>query len=219
MKVLIVDKLSGETVGMLQKLSLEVETRADLTCETLPGALADTDILVVRSTKVSKAAIESAPQLSLIIRAEQAWTTLIWRAPAPAACTWPTARGRTLQRWRSWRSACLSPLTAGWSKPPRRCAAKRGAKRIRQGARALRPDTGNTGLRSYRQGSSAARFGFGHAGARLVAKLNAGTGRAGRNRLGCFSRSSRSGCRCCERASCSHAGDQTFCRRTVPVPR
>src|SRR5512140_2629850 len=69
MKVLIVDKLSAETVTSLQKLGLQVEVRSDLSAETLPGALADVDILVVRSTKVSAAAIQAAPQLSLIIRA------------------------------------------------------------------------------------------------------------------------------------------------------
>ena len=40
-----------------------------MTEETLPAALADVDILVVRSTKVSKEAIEASPELSLIVRA------------------------------------------------------------------------------------------------------------------------------------------------------
>jgi D-3-phosphoglycerate dehydrogenase / 2-oxoglutarate reductase len=69
MRVLIVDKLSAETVTSLQKLGLDVEARGDLTADTLPGALARTDILVVRSTKVTAASIQAAPQLSLIIRA------------------------------------------------------------------------------------------------------------------------------------------------------
>ncbi len=69
MKVLIVDKLSSETVTELEKLGLQVEVRNDLKAETLPGAVADVDILVVRSTKVSAATIQAAPQLSLIIRA------------------------------------------------------------------------------------------------------------------------------------------------------
>jgi D-3-phosphoglycerate dehydrogenase len=69
MKVLIVDRLSPDTVTELQKLKLEVEVRGDLTADTLPTALADVHILVVRSTKVTAAAIQAAPQLSLIIRA------------------------------------------------------------------------------------------------------------------------------------------------------
>ncbi|MGO9113665.1 MAG: NAD(P)-dependent oxidoreductase [Thermoguttaceae bacterium] len=69
MNVLIVDRLSAEVVGSLEKLGLEVEVRDDLKAETLPGAMAAADILVVRSTKVSAAAIQAAPRLSLIIRA------------------------------------------------------------------------------------------------------------------------------------------------------
>ncbi len=69
MRVLIVDKLSPATVTSLERLGMKVEVAKDLTAETLPGALAETDILVVRSTKVTAAAIEAAPQLSLVIRA------------------------------------------------------------------------------------------------------------------------------------------------------
>ncbi len=69
MKVLIVDKLSPETVTSLEQLGMEVEVGKNLTAEALPGVLGGTDILVVRSTKVTAAAIEAAPQLSLIIRA------------------------------------------------------------------------------------------------------------------------------------------------------
>jgi D-3-phosphoglycerate dehydrogenase len=69
MKVLIADKLSKETVTSLQKLELEVEMNPDLTAESLVGACADVSILVVRSKKVTAAAIQAAPQLALIIRA------------------------------------------------------------------------------------------------------------------------------------------------------
>ncbi len=69
MKVLIVDKLSPETVTSLARLGMQVEVGKNLTAETLPGTLAGTDILVVRSTKVTAASIEAAAQLSLIIRA------------------------------------------------------------------------------------------------------------------------------------------------------
>lgn len=69
MKVLIVDKLSSETVTELEKLNLKVEVRSDLTADNLPSAMADVSIVVVRSTKVTAKTIEAAPLLSLIIRA------------------------------------------------------------------------------------------------------------------------------------------------------
>jgi D-3-phosphoglycerate dehydrogenase len=69
MKVLIVDKLSPETVTSLEKLGLHVEVRSDLNADNLPSAVGDVDILVVRSTKVTSATIAAAGQLSLIIRA------------------------------------------------------------------------------------------------------------------------------------------------------
>ena len=69
MNVLIVDKLSSEVVCALEKLGLQVEVRNDLDAAALPSAAGSVDILVVRSTKVTAAAIQAAPRLSLIIRA------------------------------------------------------------------------------------------------------------------------------------------------------
>ena len=69
MKVLIVDKLSPETVTALEELGCRVEVRGDLNADNLPGAMGDVSVLVVRSTKVTAAAIQAAGQLSLIIRA------------------------------------------------------------------------------------------------------------------------------------------------------
>jgi len=69
MNVLIADKLSPDTVSALEKLGLRVEVRGDLDAATLPGAMGLVDILIVRSTKVTTAAIQAAPRLSLIIRA------------------------------------------------------------------------------------------------------------------------------------------------------
>ena len=69
MNVLIVDKLSAEVVKALEQLGLGVEVRSDLDAVKLPSAVGQTDILVVRSTKVTAATIEAAPRLSLIIRA------------------------------------------------------------------------------------------------------------------------------------------------------
>jgi D-3-phosphoglycerate dehydrogenase / 2-oxoglutarate reductase len=80
MKVLIVDKLSASTVTDLEKLNLQVEVRSDLSADTLPGAVADVGILVVRSTEVTAAAIESTKQLNLIVRAGAAYGTIDVRA-------------------------------------------------------------------------------------------------------------------------------------------
>ena len=41
----------------------------ELSAETLPAAIADFDVLIVRSTKVSAAVIEASKGLSLIVRA------------------------------------------------------------------------------------------------------------------------------------------------------
>jgi D-3-phosphoglycerate dehydrogenase / 2-oxoglutarate reductase len=69
MKVTVVDPLSPQAIQDLKSLGMDVEICSGLTADTLPGKLANTDILVVRSTKVTAAAIEAASQLSLIVRA------------------------------------------------------------------------------------------------------------------------------------------------------
>lgn len=69
MKVLIADKLSERTVRALQDMGLDVDVRPDLSTGDLPDAVANVDVLVVRSTKVTAATIEAAPAISLIIRA------------------------------------------------------------------------------------------------------------------------------------------------------
>ncbi|MBN2287674.1 MAG: hypothetical protein JXI43_14600 [Tissierellales bacterium] len=69
MKVLIADKLADVTIKQLNALGAEVSMQPDLSAEDLPDALGDSEVLVVRSTKVTRAAIEAASSLSLIIRA------------------------------------------------------------------------------------------------------------------------------------------------------
>lgn len=71
MKVLIADKF--ETVGIdgLKELGCTVVSQPELTADALPDTLRTEDpaILIVRSTKVSKAALEAGPSLGLVIRA------------------------------------------------------------------------------------------------------------------------------------------------------
>ncbi len=69
MKVLIADKLSDKTVTALQALRTEVTVNPELTADSLPEAIDDYDILIVRSTKVTAKTIEAAKNLSLVIRA------------------------------------------------------------------------------------------------------------------------------------------------------
>jgi D-3-phosphoglycerate dehydrogenase len=69
MRVLIADKLSKSTEEALKELGLTVETQPDLTADSLPDAIGDAHVLVVRSTKVTAATIDAASQLSLIVRA------------------------------------------------------------------------------------------------------------------------------------------------------
>ena len=69
MKVLIADKLSPNAVTALEELGCDVVVNADLDADDLPGSMGDTEVLVVRSTRVKKPAIEAAPKLSLVIRA------------------------------------------------------------------------------------------------------------------------------------------------------
>ena len=69
MKIFIADKLSPKTVAALEQLGAAVTVNADIKDDALGAALADTEVLIVRSKRVQAAAIAAAPQLSLIIRA------------------------------------------------------------------------------------------------------------------------------------------------------
>jgi len=69
MKVLIADKLSPKAVSELQELGCDVIMSPDVSADQLPELIADAEILVVRSTKVTAATIDAGTNLSLIIRA------------------------------------------------------------------------------------------------------------------------------------------------------
>jgi D-3-phosphoglycerate dehydrogenase len=71
MRVLIADKFEKIGIDGLKELGCEVESQPDLTPDELPGALErlDPQILIVRSTKVTAAALKSGASLSLVIRA------------------------------------------------------------------------------------------------------------------------------------------------------
>lgn len=71
MLVLIADKLPAAGLADLRDLGLTVDSRPDLSAETLPEALRETKAgaLVVRSTKVTAAAFDAAAGLGLVVRA------------------------------------------------------------------------------------------------------------------------------------------------------
>ncbi len=69
MKVLIADKLSKSTEEALEQLGATIDVQPDLGPDTLPGAIGDAQVLVVRSTKVTAETISAGARLSLIVRA------------------------------------------------------------------------------------------------------------------------------------------------------
>jgi len=69
MRLLIADKFPEVYVAQFRALGLEVEYQPDLTGDQLPAAAAGAQLLVVRSTKVTRATIERAARLELVIRA------------------------------------------------------------------------------------------------------------------------------------------------------
>ena len=80
MRLLIADKLHPRAVEELGTLPLDVVYEPELTKESLEKRLPGVGILVVRSTEVTEAAIESAKELNLIVRAGAAYSTIDVRA-------------------------------------------------------------------------------------------------------------------------------------------
>jgi len=70
MKVLIADNLPSDSLNPLREAGHQI-SMASLDGEALTQALADfvADVLVVRSTKVSRAALQASPPLGLVVRA------------------------------------------------------------------------------------------------------------------------------------------------------
>lgn len=68
-KILIADKLAPVAIGALEALGASITNQPDLAAEEIPEVINDSEILIVRSTKVTKNTIDAAPALSLIIRA------------------------------------------------------------------------------------------------------------------------------------------------------
>lgn len=69
MTVYIADKLPGEAISELEKLGQSVINNPTASASDLDKGLEDANVLIVRSTVVSKSCIEKSPNLSLIVRA------------------------------------------------------------------------------------------------------------------------------------------------------
>ena len=71
MHILIADKLSHGTLHDLERSGHQVDFEPGLKADQLPEALAarDPEVLVVRSTKVTEAALTASGRLGLVIRA------------------------------------------------------------------------------------------------------------------------------------------------------
>ena len=68
-RLLIADAFPEARLADLRALGLDVDYQPELTADTLASAAKNAAILVVRSTKVTRAALEAATALALVIRA------------------------------------------------------------------------------------------------------------------------------------------------------
>lgn len=78
MKVLIADKFQESGINALTLAGFDVNSQPGLNADTLAAALGEVnpDILVVRSTKVSAAALDASRRLKLIVRAGAGYDTI-----------------------------------------------------------------------------------------------------------------------------------------------
>lgn len=76
MKVLLADTLPPHAVARLESAGDEVLQKSDLTADDLPSAIAGAEVLVVRSTEVTAAALDAADQLGLVVRAGAGTNTI-----------------------------------------------------------------------------------------------------------------------------------------------
>ncbi|TNF37483.1 MAG: hypothetical protein EP329_03000 [Deltaproteobacteria bacterium] len=76
MDALIVDTLPAEAKAGLEALGLRVSEDTSLGSHNLPGAIGDTQILIVGRTRVTRRTIEAAPKLRVIIRAGSGTDTI-----------------------------------------------------------------------------------------------------------------------------------------------
>ncbi len=76
MRVLVADKFPDKQLERLNRRGHDVRYEPHLGVDDLPGAIADTEVLVVRSTEVTREAIEAGPHVGLIVRAGAGTNTI-----------------------------------------------------------------------------------------------------------------------------------------------
>lgn len=76
MRILVADSLSRAASDALAALGAELNIHPDATAESLPGLVGDADVLIVRSTKVTRETIEAGESLALIVRAGAGTNTI-----------------------------------------------------------------------------------------------------------------------------------------------
>lgn len=69
MRLLIADAFPEKILSTLNPLGLDVDYRPSLTAEELPAAIGSAQVVIVRSTKVTRAAIDTGKHLELVVRA------------------------------------------------------------------------------------------------------------------------------------------------------
>lgn len=76
MKILFADKFQQAYLGDLKAQGHDCDLQPDLTADDLPANVAGAEVLIVRSTKITRATIEAADNLKLIIRAGAGTNTI-----------------------------------------------------------------------------------------------------------------------------------------------
>ena len=76
MKILLADTLPPHAIARLVDAGDEVIVDSDVTAQDLPAAIADVEVLVVRSTAVDAATLDAADSLGLVVRAGAGTNTI-----------------------------------------------------------------------------------------------------------------------------------------------
>jgi D-3-phosphoglycerate dehydrogenase / 2-oxoglutarate reductase len=76
MKILVADKMAKTALEALENLGAQITFNPDLGADDLPSAIADHEMLIVRSTKVQAPTIDEAQNLKVIIRAGAGTNTI-----------------------------------------------------------------------------------------------------------------------------------------------
>jgi D-3-phosphoglycerate dehydrogenase len=105
MRVLVADRLPDRFVEAVRGAGHECVVDAGLTDQTLPGAVPGTDVLVVRSTRVTADAFASADALRLVVRAGSGVNTI--------DCEEATRRGVLVANVPGRNAVAVAELTMG----------------------------------------------------------------------------------------------------------